>query len=264
VNYFYSAHAEGDFNISPTQHPWLRGDGIFETIKSENGQLFFLDRHVNRLIEGATALLFTMPDLEAIRQAIADLVTRTAGIERGRFRITLFSHGEFLLTHENAPMRVTPQKLIISPSVRYSATALTGRKSLSYGEGSFGVRFAEKNGYDDVLYLNERGEVVETGLANILIEKRGSFSTPQLQSGCLPGIVRGVLLDWFKEVKEESLTLDDVKNASGLYILSSMREIDLVTELRSLDGTVQKFSISAAAEKLRADYLINSRSTPNS
>lgn len=264
MNYFYSAHPEGEFNISPTQHPWLRGDGIFETIKSENGQLFFLDRHLNRLIEGARALLFTVPDLGAIRQAVIDLVTRTAGIERGRFRITLFSHGEFLLTHENAPIRVAPQKLIVSPLVRYSATALTGRKSLSYGEGSFGVRLAEKSGYDDVLYFNERGEVVETGLANILLEKRGSFSTPQVASGCLPGIVRGVLLDWFKEVKEETLVLDDLKSATGLYILSSMREIDLVTELRHLDGTVQRFSISAAAEKLRADYLINSRSTPNS
>jgi len=264
MNYFYSAHPEGDFNISPTQHPWLRGDGVFETIKSESGQLFFLDRHLNRLVEGATALLFVMPDFDVLRQSIADLVIRTAGIERGRFRITLFSHGEFLLTHESAPLRVGPQKLMVSPSLRYSSTALTGRKSLSYGEGSYGVRLAEKNGCDDLLYINERREVVETGLANILVEKRGAFSTPDLASGCLPGIVRGVLLDWFKEVREESLTLDDVKSATGLYILSSMREIDLVTELRHSDGTVQRFGISAVAEKLRADYLINSRSTPNS
>ena len=264
MNYFYSAHPEGDFNISPTQHPWLRGDGLFETIKSENGQLFFLDRHLNRLVEGATALFFVMPDLEGLRQAIADLVVRTSGIERGRFRITLFSHGEYLLTHESAPLRVAPQKLMVSPGVRFSKTPLTGRKSLSYGEGSYGVRLAEKNGCDDLLFFNEREEIVETGLANILLEKRGIFSTPSLESGCLPGIVRGVLLDWFKEVKEEVLTLEDVKSASGLYILSSMREIDLVTERRHRDGTFQKFGISAAAEKLRVDYLINSRSIPNS
>lgn len=264
MNYFYSAHPEGDFNVSPTQHPWLRGDGIFETIKSENGQLFFLDRHLNRLLEGATALLFELPDFEELREHTADLLLRTSGIERGRFRITLFSHGEYLLTHEAAPLRVGPQKLIIAPTVRFSASTLTGRKSLSYGEGSYGVRLAEKNGADDLLYLNERGEIVETGLANILLEKRGAFSTPSLKSGCLPGIVRGVLLDWFKDVKEEVVTLADVRVATGLYILSSLREIDLVTELHHSDGSVQKFGISAAAEKLRADYLINSRSTPNS
>ena len=97
-----------------------------------------------------------------------------------------------------------------------------------------------------------------------MIEKRGAFLTPSLASGCLPGIVRGVLLDWFKDVKEAVLTVEDVKSATGMYVLSSMREIDLVTELHDENGAVQKFQITAAAEKLRADYLINSRSLPNS
>ena len=115
-----------------------------------------------------------------------------------------------------------------------------------------------------MLYLNERGEVVETGLANILIENRGNFLTPRLESGCLPGIVRSVLLDWFKEVREEALTISDLKGASGLYVISSLREIELVNELHYGEGKVQKFQITAEAEKLRADYLINSRSMPNS
>lgn len=264
MNYFYSAHPDGEFSLPPIAHPWLRGDGVFETIKTEKGSLFFLDRHLNRLQESATALLFLLPDLEELRQQVANLLLKTSGIERGRFRITLFSNGEYLLTHESAPLRVSPQKLAVGEKVRYSQSPLTGRKSLSYGEGSLGLRIAEKSGCDDLLYLNERGEVVETSLANILIEKRGAFSTPSLDSGCLPGIVRGVMLDWFKEVREENLLLDDVKSATGLYILSSMREMDLVTELHHIDGTIQKFQITAQAEKLRADYLINSRSTPNS
>ena len=105
---------------------------------------------------------------------------------------------------------------------------------------------------------------METGLANILLENRGTFLTPTLESGCLPGIVRGVLLDWFKDVQESVVTLADIRSATGLYVLSSLREIDLVTELRTDGGSLQKFQISAAAEKLRADYLINSRSAPNS
>jgi branched-subunit amino acid aminotransferase/4-amino-4-deoxychorismate lyase len=264
MNFFYSAHPEGEFTLSPIAHPWLRGDGIFETIKSEKGSLFFLDRHLTRLLESARGLLFAAPAENFLREKIDELILRTSGIDRGRFRVTLFSNGEFLLSHENAPLRTTPQKLKVSSTVRYSQSALSGRKSLSYGEGSFGLRLAEKEGFDDLLYLNERNEVVETGLANILIEKKGKFATPEINSGCLPGIVRGVLLDWFKEVKETDITIADIKEATGLYVLSSMREIDLVTELCHSDGRIQRFGISAAAEKLRADYLINSRSQPNS
>ena len=73
-----------------------------------------------------------------------------------------------------------------------------------------------------------------------------------------------MLLDWFKDVKEATITIDDLKDASGLFVISSLREIDLVTELHDLNGFMQKYQISAAAEKLRADYLINSRSIPNS
>lgn len=264
MNYFYSASPDGEFHLPATGHPWLRGDGLFETIKSENGELFFLDRHISRLALAAKELRFEEADFRSIRHEIGQLVQRTAGIPRGRFRITLFPDATFLLSHEEAPLRISPQKLYLSPKARFSDAPLTGKKSLSYGEGSFGLRLAKSYGCDDLLYLNEREEVVETGLANILVEHRGNFTTPSLESGCLPGIVRGVLLDWFKDVKQSVITLEDIASASGLYILSSMREIDLVTELHTASGTVQKFQISAAAEKLRADYLINSRSLPNS
>jgi branched-chain amino acid aminotransferase len=264
VNYFYSANPEGPINLPATEHSWLRGDGLFETIKSENGELFFLDRHITRLAYAAKELRFEEIDFQSIRTQIGLLLQRTSNITRGRFRITLFPDTSFLLSHEDAPLRIAPQKLYLSPKVRFSDSLLSGKKSLSYGEGSFGLRLAKSHGCDDLLYLNERDEVVETGLANILVEHRGTFTTPSLASGCLPGIVRGVLLDWFKDVKQSVITLEDIATATGLYVLSSMREIDLVTELHTASGTLQKFQISAAAEKLRADYLINSRSLPNS
>jgi len=264
VNYLHSKDPTGELHLAATSHPWLLGDGIFETLKSEFGSLFFLDRHIKRLLNSAKELLFEEIDEDLLRQRIEILRSRTAGFERGRFRISLFSNGEYLLSHESAPLRIAPQKLLLSPKLRFSGSFLTGKKSMSYGEASAGLRLAKKHHCDDLIFFNERDEVVETGTANLLLETRGTFITPAVESGCLPGIVRGVLLDWFKDVKEATITIDDLKDASGLFVISSLREIDLVTELHDLNGFMQKYQISAAAEKLRADYLINSRSIPNS
>ena len=264
MNYLHSSNPTGELELGATSQPWLVGDGLFETLKSESGQLFFLDRHLSRLRESAKELLFTDFDEDLLRRHIEELRARTAEVARGRFRITLFSNGEYLLSHVSAPLRIAPQKLIFSTKPRFSGSFLSARKSISYGEASFGLRVAANNGCDDLIYLNERNEVVETGTANLLLENKGSFITPSLDSGCLPGIVRGVFLDWFKEVREEVVTVEDLQSASGLYILSSLREMDLVTELHDRNGLVQKFQITAVADKLRSDYLINSRSVPNS
>jgi branched-chain amino acid aminotransferase len=141
---------------------------------------------------------------------------------------------------------------------------LSGIKSLSYGESAQGMRLAAQKGCDDLLYFNEKNEVVEFGLANILIERDGKFFTPTLESGALAGVVRGILLEWFSSISEAVLTREDLKAAEGVYVISSLREIVLVSELHWQNGDIDKYRISADAEKLRTQYLINSRSNPNS
>ena len=140
---------------------------------------------------------------------------------------------------------------------------LSGIKSLSYGESAQGMRLAAQKGCDDLLYFNEKNEVVEFGLANILIEREGKFLTPTLESGALAGVVRGILLEWFSSISEAVLTREDLKAADGVYVISSLREIVLVSELHWQNGDIDKYRISADAEKLRTQYLINSRSNPD-
>lgn len=265
MNIYYSGNSADlspdEMHLPATAHPWLRGDGLFETIKTEEGKIFFLDAHLERLKISSQSMLFERAPIEEISMRAKELVERTAGIERGRLRLTLFPDSTFLITHEDSPLSTAPQKLFLSEKVRYSSSFLSGHKSISYGEASLAARIAKTHGCDDLLFLNEHEEIVETGMANILLEDRGVFYTPPLNSGCLSGIVRSTLLSWFNEVQEKTITLDDISQASGLYIISSLREIDLVSELRSADGLMRKFKISATAEKLRTDYLINSRSS---
>jgi branched-subunit amino acid aminotransferase/4-amino-4-deoxychorismate lyase len=105
-----------------------------------------------------------------------------------------------------------------------SRIATSGLKTISYAENSLALRSARERGYDDVLLVNERGEVMESALANLIWLSDGHWWTPSLASGCLPGVTRGLLVENFG-VKEGTLLELDLPKVSALAITSSVREI---------------------------------------
>ena len=244
-------------------HPWLRGDGLFETLKTVDGKPIFLDRHLDRLLASAEKLLFVEGDKNVIAKKMREIAAFDA-FSLGRLRLTYFSNGEFLISHEEMVIDpATTFSLGISPHRRYSSDHIARHKTLSYTSAAHGLRIAASTGLDDLLYLNENDEVIETGLANILVEKHGHLVTPPIESGLLPGIVRGVLLEWFPEILEAALTVDDLKAASGLYVLSSIRELQLISILDAGDHQIE-FVESEKVKTVRRAYLDRSHSLANS
>jgi para-aminobenzoate synthetase / 4-amino-4-deoxychorismate lyase len=75
---------------------------------------------------------------------------------------------------------------------------------------------------DDVLLVNTRGEITETTIANVAVRLAGRWWTPPLDAGLLPGVERAVLLD-DATLAERSITVEDVRRADGLAVLSSAR-----------------------------------------
>jgi branched-subunit amino acid aminotransferase/4-amino-4-deoxychorismate lyase len=255
--------SEGTQPLPSLNHPWLRADGLFETLKSVKGRTFFLHRHLQRLSDSANELLFTPPKIDEIAVKINQMVSQDC-FDRGRLRLTYFSNGQYLITHHAINLNPDEKfRLGLSRYPRFSQGLLSGHKTLAYTQASYGLRVAELEGYDDLLYLNERGEVVETGLANIVIEINGELITPPLHSGPLPGIVRAVLLEWFPQIQERMLHLEELKEASGLYLLSSIRELHPVEAFN--DGvTVQHFEESDQVRQIRSEYLKRSESDADS
>ena len=244
-------------------HPWLRGDGLFETLKTVNGAPYFLDRHLARLSRSALDLLFVAPDLDLISSKMRE-VAESSAWNMGRLRLTYFSHGEFLISHEE--LIIDNEKVFslgVSPHRRFASDFISHHKTLSYTGAAFGLRLAAQAGHDDLLYLNQMSEVVETGLANILVEIDGKLLTPRMDSGILPGIVRGILLEWFSQIEEARLLIDDLKSASGLYLLSSIRELQLIS---TFDTGEERLSYreSEAVKTMRQSYLDRSQTLANS
>jgi para-aminobenzoate synthetase/4-amino-4-deoxychorismate lyase len=78
-------------------------------------------------------------------------------------------------------------------------------------------------GFDDVLFLNQRGEVTEGAISNILIEKSGRWLSPPIECGLLAGVYRRHLLETLPRVEERVLYAEDLRLADAVYLCNAVR-----------------------------------------
>ena len=217
-----------DVATLPFSNSLLRGDGLFETILAIDQKIIAWQKHYERLASGATALEISIPAKIDLEVSINKLISDLNG--KSRIRITVLSDGNWVVSAQSEPEDNLPVSLIKINEPVISNGILTGIKSISYGQSELAVRRAKARGYTDGVFLNQNQKVVETGYANILILQQGKFLTPSLDSGCLPGITRQLLIQHF-DIGEALFTWDDLMNSDGVYLCSSVRLIKHVSKV---------------------------------
>jgi para-aminobenzoate synthetase / 4-amino-4-deoxychorismate lyase len=90
---------------------------------------------------------------------------------------------------------------------------------------------AQRDGFDEIVFLNERGEVTEGTISNLFLRQGGKLLTPPLTSGVLAGVLRRHILESDPNAEESVLTLSDLKQADAIYIGNSLRGLRQVTLL---------------------------------
>jgi branched-subunit amino acid aminotransferase/4-amino-4-deoxychorismate lyase len=212
----------------PFSLSFIRGDGLFETILGIDEKIIAWQRHYERLAKSAEKLLITIPAKIDIEIGINQLLKGVIG--KSRIRVAALADGTWLVVVEAADSSGKLPSLIKMNQVINSNSPLSGIKSISYGQSMLAVRTAQARGYSDGVYLNENNDVVETGSANIIILKDGKFITPALESGCLPGITRQILIKDFA-VAEGLFTWDQLIEADGVFLCSSIRLLTPVSKV---------------------------------
>lgn len=192
---------------------WERGDGYV-----------LLQGHLERLKASARYFGFTC-DIDRVRALLASQ-ERDISAPRARVRMTLAEDGAVSISVtplEAAPAHAPEMRYVISDTRVNSADAFlyhkTTRRDLYDGEWK---HYSESAGADEVIYLNERGELAEGSRTNIFIEKDGVLLTPALGSGLLPGVLRADLLARGK-AREAVLTMTDLEQADAVYLGNSVR-----------------------------------------
>lgn len=192
--------------ISAMNHGFTVGDGIFETIALRGGKPFALTRHLARLQYSAERMSLPPVDLEKVREGISAVLA--AGREDVmRLRVTVSSGigpmgyvrgaGDPTIVVMGGP-GVAPRvcRAVRVPWKRNERSPLAGVKTTSYAENVLMARFAQGKGADEAFISNTHGHLCEGTGTNIFIERGGEILTPPLASGCLPGITRGLALEW--------------------------------------------------------------------
>jgi branched-chain amino acid aminotransferase len=128
-------------------------------------------------------------------------------------------------------------RLAYVENARHAACVFTGAKILSWAMNLTWLESAQRQGYDEVILLNERGEVAECTSANIFAANGGQVWTPPLSSGCLPGITREIVLGEIRvpgiTVSEKALTRADLETADEVFITSTTRNLLPVREIEA-------------------------------
>jgi para-aminobenzoate synthetase / 4-amino-4-deoxychorismate lyase len=187
-----------------------------------DGDFFLLSMHLDRLESSAEYFSFSC-DRAAIAAQLIDASISFQLERRYRVRLLLSATGNVTVTAtQQAPD--TPTGYIRLSSERTSSTNVFLRHKTTQRK-LYGNQYSEAqaSGFDDTIFLNERGEVTEGAISNIFIRRAGRFLTPPLSSGVLPGVFRRHLLETVAGTEEQVLTLPDLESADAVFLCNSVR-----------------------------------------
>ena len=195
---------------------------LFETMHAAPLQgVRHLDRHLQRLQASADYFGFAFNGVAARRDVNAACLL-LAGPHR--LRLDLRQSGK--LTLQSAPLLplAGPLRAMISEHPMQSGALFLRHKTTKREEYDQAWRAAELRGGFDMLFFNERGKLTEGGRSNVFLKLDGSWYTPPLSAGLLPGVMRAVLLaDPGWRASERCLTVDDLRAAQEVVLCNALR-----------------------------------------
>jgi branched-chain amino acid aminotransferase len=233
---------------SPGQAGLVCGWGLFTTVRIVEGEAFAYERHWRRLEKDAATIRLPMTYSGAKVRVQLQEVIRANKVKEGCARIYLVWNSvgfwksdekipevDLVITSADLPEYPDSMRLTVREQGRHAASPLAGVKTISWLNSVWAVAEAQREGFDEVVLLNERGEVSECTAANIFAVKKDKVVTPPLNSGCLEGVTRGVLMEIASDagtsVVEQTLRLEDLYAADEVFVTSTNRNVIGVSEI---------------------------------
>jgi len=255
--------------ISPFDLGFLYGYGLFETMHAYSGYIFRLEKHLERLSQSAKVLGLPL-NASHLKKACHDTL-KANKLKDARIRLTVsMGEGEAapdLPKHQKPTVLVTAAryvplageayrkgyKAVVSTIDQDSQSPLARLKSVNYLNHILARREARVAGADEAILLNERGFLCEGSTSNIFLVSQGELVTPDIESGCLPGITRQAVIELagglgIKLVQRE-VHLEEVLRADEAFLTNSIMELMPLAEVNG-----QRIDRGKVTERLMLAY----------
>ena len=240
----------GDDVLAPGQVGLMNGWGVFSTIRVYDGVMFAWERHWERMRRDAARMRVPFPEkAEWLEERLHRLIDANQAWNATLRAVVVRNRGGMFEgpgTREFDVLGFTRDvkqwgdgaRLGVVPHGRHAASEFSGVKILSWSQNLTLYERAQERGLDEVVLLNERGEVAECTSANIFLAQGSRVWTPPLAAGCLPGVTRALLLEEIRvpgfQIFEQAVQLNDLASADEVFITSTTRELLPVSSIEGL------------------------------
>ena len=257
-------------HLRADDHGVLVGDGVFETLlvlrRDKGLAAFAARRHLERLRRSARILRFECPySDDELRAAIAQCLDVAPGA--GVVRITATSgggplgsgrsesRGSTIVIAGNRPPDYPPGTAVaIMPFPRNERGAMAGVKTTSYAENVLALDMARERGASEAIFADTRGRVSEGTGSNIFWSDGERLHTPPLDTGCLAGVTRALLLEQL-DIAETHLPVKDLPGVPEAFLASSTRIVQSIARIDGTELPVVDGPLTAAAAKAMTDLI---------
>lgn len=233
LNYNGQLTERATFKIDLSNRGFLYGDGLFESIRCLNGKVLFFNDHYQRLVQGLEILKISVPefDIADIEKKIQNLASANE-IEDCRIKLMvwrksggLFSpqefEGDYLITAEAFKSGLAEKtKVGFAKSIKAQTGPLSSYKTLSSVNYILGGIELKENQWEDLVMLDEKGNISECLASSIFWIKNNVLHTPSLDSGCIDGIIRKNIL---RHCQSQNISFKE-----GLFNKEMLLEADTV------------------------------------
>ncbi len=272
--------ARSEARIGVDDGGWLHGAGLFETMRAENGRVFRLESHLERLCRSAKVLLRPIPrDALPTRDVFEQLLAKN-DLKIARVRLTV-SAASMLdnSTEDEQSITVSITATPIAPSsaaadgngvhviitkYRVSPTdPIAPHKTIAYLPRLLGLREARSAHCMEALWFTTGSHLAEGSISNAFIVKNGVLKTPPLGTPVLPGITRAVVLELGGELEIDTqecpLSIDDLLDADEVFLTNVIMQVVPVIRVEKHDiadghlGPVTKKLMAAFRDRVRKE-----------
>ena len=218
---------------------FLLGDGLFETIRFQNGRLFQPEKHLKRLHSGLniiqieldksnTELISCLEEM-VIRNDILSGLLRLM-ITRGKIEGTPWNFtgipNVYITIRPLTEEPKKPVKVVFYPEEKYPIIRFNPAiKSLNYIGNMLAKKNAEKEGAFEPVFFNRDGYVTECAIRNIFFIQDKTLMTPGIDLGVLPGVMRETIMEIALEldliVSEKIIPFNSINDMDEAFISST-------------------------------------------